>query len=74
MNPQWFGDSFDIVKRFFVENLNEIGYHVVVDPMLTGEWNGPEHKFYRVYAESCGLILAFLGSGGRNAATIFSFK
>ena len=25
-----------------------------------------------VYAEVCGLILAFLGSGGRNAATIFS--
>ena len=48
MNPQWFGNSFDIVKRFFVENLNEIGYHVVVDPMLTGEWNGLEHKFYKV--------------------------
>ena len=47
MNPQWFGDSFDIVKRFFVENLNEIGYHVVVDPMLTGEWNGLEHDFYQ---------------------------
>jgi len=47
MNPQWFGDSFDIVKRFFVENLNEIGYHVVVDPMLTGEWGGLEKKFYK---------------------------
>lgn len=47
MNPQWFGDSFDIVKRFFVENLKEIGYRVVVDPMLTGEWNGLEHGFYR---------------------------
>ncbi len=46
MNPQWFGDSFDIVKRFFVERLNEIGYHVVVDPMLTGEWGGLEHSFY----------------------------
>lgn len=46
MNPQWFGDSFDIVKRFFVENLNAIGYHVVVDPMLTGDWNGLEHDFY----------------------------
>ena len=29
---------------------------------------------YRVYAEVCGLILAFLGSGGRNAATIFSLR
>ena len=28
----------------------------------------------RVYAEVCGLILAFLGSGGRNAATIFSLR
>jgi len=48
LNPQWFGDSFDIVKRFFVENLTAIGYHVVVDPMLTGEWNGLEHKFYQL--------------------------
>lgn len=47
MNLQWFGDSFDIVKRFFVENLNAIGYKVVVDPMLTGEWNGLEHDFYQ---------------------------
>jgi hypothetical protein len=46
LNPQWFGDSFDIVKRFFVENLNALGYHVVVDPMLTGDWNGLEHDFY----------------------------
>ena len=48
MNSQWFGDSFDIVKRFFVENLNAIGYRVVVDPMLTGEWNGVEHDFYKL--------------------------
>ncbi len=47
MNPQWFGDSFDIVKRFFVEHLNAIGYQVFVDPMLTGEWNGCEYDFYR---------------------------
>ena len=25
----------------------------------------------RVYADSCGLKTAFLGNGGRNAATIF---
>lgn len=47
MNPRWFGDSFDIVKRFFIENLNAIGYHVVVDPMFTGEWHGLEHEFYQ---------------------------
>jgi len=46
MNPQWFGDSFDIVKRFFIANLRETGYQVFVDPMLTGEWNGLENKFY----------------------------
>ena len=35
------------------------------------------HKALRdkwVYADSCGLILAFLGSGGRNAATILSLR
>ena len=31
-------------------------------------------SLYGVYAEVCGLILAFLGSGGRNAATIFSLR
>jgi len=31
-------------------------------------------KVLWVYAETCGLILAFLGSGGRNAATIFSLR
>jgi hypothetical protein len=46
MNPQWFGDSFDIVKRFFIDNIREMGYQVFVDPMLTGEWNGLENKFY----------------------------
>ena len=27
-----------------------------------------------VYADSCGLKTAFLGNGGRNAATIFSLR
>ena len=30
--------------------------------------------FFRVYADSCGLKTAFLGNGGRNAATIFSLR
>jgi len=49
MNPEWFGDSYDIVKRFFVENLQSIEYSVVVDPMLTGKWDSleDEKKFYR---------------------------
>ena len=46
MNPQWFGDSFDIVKRFFIGNIREMGYQVFVNPMLTGEWNGLENEFY----------------------------
>ena len=47
MNPKWVGDSYDIVKRFFAEQLNEIGYRVVVDPMLTGKWDGLEDQFYK---------------------------
>jgi len=46
MKSQWFGDSYDIVKRYFVGILKEVGYQVVVDPMLTDEWNGLEKKFY----------------------------
>lgn len=46
MNPEWFGDSFDIVKRFFIGNIRELGYQVYVDPMLTGDWRGLEQKFY----------------------------
>ena len=34
----------------------------------------PEEKQKRVYADSCGLKTAFLGNGGRNAATIFSLR
>jgi len=46
MNLQWFGDSYDIVKRFFISNIREMGYQVFVDPKLTGEWDGLENKFY----------------------------
>ena len=46
MNSKWFGDSFDIVKRFFIGNIREMGYQVFVAPMFTGEWNGLENKFY----------------------------
>ena len=37
MNPKWFGDSYDIVKRFFVKALKDIGYNVYIDPMFTGD-------------------------------------
>lgn len=46
MNSKWFGDSFDIIKRFFIGNIREMGYQVFVYPMFTGEWNGLENKFY----------------------------
>jgi len=46
MNPQWFGDSYDIVKRFFVSHLQDMGYQVYIDPMFTGQWDGLEKQFY----------------------------
>lgn len=46
MNPQWFGDSYDIVKKFFVDALKEIGYEVYVEPMFTGDWKGAEQQFF----------------------------
>ena len=48
MNPAHFGDSFDLVKRFFVTELKILGYEVATDPMLTGIWNGSEQYFFRL--------------------------
>ena len=45
MNSKWFGDSYDIVKKFFVDTLKDIGYEVYIDPMFTGDWNGKEQHF-----------------------------
>lgn len=47
MNPDYFGDSYDIVKRFFCGQLRELGYRVTVDPMFTGDWGGREAAFHR---------------------------
>ena len=47
MNAKWFGDSFDIVKKFFLRHLREDGYVVYVDPMFTGRWQGLERRFYQ---------------------------
>ena len=47
MNPKWFGDSYDIVKRFFSTSLQNLGYDVYIDPMFTGEWEEDEEKLYR---------------------------
>lgn len=39
MNPSWYGDSFDLVKRFFVSALKNTGFSVEIAPMLTGDWD-----------------------------------
>ena len=48
MNPDFFGDSFDLVKRFFCQELVKLGYTVSVDPMFTGDWKGREQDFFRL--------------------------
>jgi len=48
MNPKYFGDSYDLVKRFFCHELSLLGYSVVVDAMLTGAWDNKEKEFYRL--------------------------
>ena len=48
MNPAYFGDSYDLVKRFFCRELSLMGYSVTVDPMLTGTWSANEREFYRL--------------------------
>jgi len=47
MNPIYFGDSYDIVKRFFCTELSVLGYNVMIEPMFTGTWNGAENEFFR---------------------------
>jgi len=48
MNPLWFGDSYDIVKRFFVGEVRSLGYAVYVEPMLTGDWDGRDDQLFRL--------------------------
>lgn len=48
MNPKFFGDSYDLVKRFFCTELASLGYAVIVDPMSTSDWGGKEPDFYRL--------------------------
>jgi hypothetical protein len=47
MNPNYLGDSYDIVKRYFCEAMRLLGYHVYVDPMPTGDWCGQIDMFLR---------------------------
>lgn len=47
MNPDYLGDSYDVVKRFFCGQLKTLGYRVCIQPMLTGEWQGNEVAFFQ---------------------------
>jgi hypothetical protein len=46
MNPKYLGDSYDLVKRFFISELRNLGYDVVVDPMFTGAWGQDREMFH----------------------------
>lgn len=48
MNPNWFGDSYDLVKRFFLDTLRGLSYSVYVDPMPSGEWDAVELAFLKL--------------------------
>ena len=48
MNPIYVGDSYDLVKRYFGQELAKLGYEVVVDPRFTGEWSGKEESYFRL--------------------------
>lgn len=47
MNPEYFGDSYDVVKRFLCAELKALKYSVSINPMFTGTWSGGEAEFYR---------------------------
>jgi hypothetical protein len=44
MRPEFLGDSYDIVKRFFCETLRSLGYTVYIDPRFTGDWSGQSYN------------------------------
>jgi len=46
MNTKYFGDSYDLVKRVFIQVLKSEGYTVHVDPMFTDENAAMERDFY----------------------------
>src|SRR5574338_1310431 len=46
MNPDYLGDSYDIVKRFFCDVSRSLGYTVYVEPMYTGSWTRRETRAF----------------------------
>jgi hypothetical protein len=48
MNPKYLGDSYDIVKRYFCQALQSLGYTVYADLRSTAEWNGEDQLLYRL--------------------------
>jgi hypothetical protein len=68
MNPSYFGDSYDIVKRFFCAELNSLGYAVLAHPIFTGEWNGNHRAFLRFVGVS-----EFVQSPSSSARTALFF-
>jgi hypothetical protein len=56
MNPTFLGDSYDLVKRFFVLELQSLGYVVEIDPMFTGSWMGRENEFYRLVGMATDVL------------------
>ena len=67
MNPTYFGDSYDLVKRFFCAELSALGYSVAVNPMFTGTWSGAEDEFYRLI----GVEHAALQGGATTRSALF---
>ncbi len=47
MNRKFLGDSYDVVKRYFVEQLRKLGYRVLVDPRSRGDWGDEEELFLK---------------------------
>jgi hypothetical protein len=78
MNEAWFGDSYDIVKRFFVDVVKANGYSVYADPMFTGAWRSTEPFFkflgvqdatdHAVPARSALFVDPDIGIGNRRSA------
>ncbi len=65
----------DALKKYDAEEIRlEVGDRIYM--LQDGQRRdlGREPLQERVYADSCGLKTAFLGNGGRKAATIFSLR